>query len=141
MKNWNKGKDTQPSHTDIKHGREPFRAGDPESLKKDTKDRNAPYKSTEDVTNTIMQCNQADWSVASCNHNENHHMIHLTQATVNGFCRINGMINRACCIEKDHSEDKNCQCRDMKRSIFTGSSPEQKRYCTCLLYTSDAADE
>ena len=55
MKNWNKGKDTQPSHTDIKHGREPFRAGDPESLKKDTKDRNAPYKSTEDVTNTIMQ--------------------------------------------------------------------------------------
>ena len=33
VKNRDKGKDAQPSHTDIKHRREPFRAGDPETLK------------------------------------------------------------------------------------------------------------
>ena len=123
MKNRDKGKDTQPSHTDIEYGREPFRAGNPESFKKDAKDRNTPYKATEDVTGTVMQCNQADRCITSGNHNEDHHMIHLTQASVNGFGRINGMINRACCIKKNHSEDKNCKCRNMKRSILTGSSP------------------
>ena len=75
-----------------------------------------------DIAGSVMKCDETDWSITSCNHNKDHHVIHFSEPTVYFLCRIYRMVNRTCCIEKDHSENKNSKCCNMQRCIFTMSS-------------------
>lgn len=97
---------TQPSHSDIKHGRHPFGTGDPEPFQKDAEKCNGPYHCAEDITDCVMQGNEADGSVTSRNHNKYHHVVHLSQPAVDFFCGVYRMIEGTCRIEKDHSQYK-----------------------------------
>ena len=116
MKNRDKCQYAQPAHSDIQNGRNPFGTADPETFQNDSEDCNSPYKSAEDITGSIMQCNETNRSIASGNHNEDHHVIHFSESAVDFLCRVNGMIYGACCIKQDHSQYKNAQCNNVNRS-------------------------
>ena len=51
------GQNTEPSHSDIDHRREPFRAVDPAALKDHSDDGNSPYKCTEDIAGAAVKDN------------------------------------------------------------------------------------
>lgn len=44
MEDGDKGKNTKPAHSNIKHRGQPFRAGDPAAFQDHTKNSNAPYQ-------------------------------------------------------------------------------------------------
>ena len=51
------GQNTEPSHSDIDHRREPFRAVDPAALKDHSDDGNSPYTWTEDIAGAAVKDN------------------------------------------------------------------------------------
>ena len=56
-----------------------------------------------------MKGNEADRRVTSCNHDKDHHVIHLAEPAVNFLTGIYRVINGAGCIKKNHCKNKNCQ--------------------------------
>ena len=102
-----KGQDTQPAHGDVQYRRKPFGAGDPTAFQNHSQYGNCPYQCAQNISDTIMKNYETYRSVASCNHNENHHMIYFAETPVYFFCRIYGVIDSTGCIKQDHSKDKN----------------------------------
>lgn len=101
-----KGQDTQPAHSNVQYRGNPFGAGYPESLKKDSKDCSGPYQGAKGVSNRIVKDDQADWGVASCYHNKDHHMIQLFQAAVDLGCGVHRVVKGAGSIEQHHGKDE-----------------------------------
>lgn len=53
----NEGQNTEPSHSDVDYGGEPFRAVNPAALKDHSDDSNSPYKCTEDIAGAAVKDN------------------------------------------------------------------------------------
>lgn len=51
----NEGQNTEPSHSDVDYGGEPFRAVNPAALKDHSDDSNSPYKCTEDIAGAAVK--------------------------------------------------------------------------------------
>ena len=121
-----KSQDTQPAHSNVDHGGEPFRAVDPAALKDHTDDGDSPYQSTEDISGAAVKNDQAYRRVAACDHYEDHHVIHFFQAAVYLGGGIYRMVKSACQIKQDHGEDKNTHCKNVKDICASGSFHDQR---------------
>ena len=73
---------TGPSHADVKYGRYPFRAEDPEGLDQDAGDGDAPHDGEQYNAEPPLKCDQAHRGVASCDQDGDHHMIDLLEQFV-----------------------------------------------------------
>lgn len=122
----NEGQNTEPAHSDVDHRREPFRAVDPAALKDHSDDSNSPYKCTEDIAGAAVKDDKAYRSIAACDHDEDHHVIHFFQTAVYFSGGVYGMIKSAGQIKKDHGQDENTHCKNMKHISTSGSFHDQR---------------
>lgn len=120
------GQNTEPAHSNVDHRREPFRAVDPAALKDHSNDGNRPYKRTEDIAGAAVEDDEAHRSIAACDHDEDHHVIHFFQAAVYPGCGIHGVIECAGQIKKDHGQDENTHCENMKYISTSGRLHDQR---------------
>ena len=67
----------EPSHGNVKNGRKPLRAVDPETFDNHTDDSHTPHKSKQGIAQIFAQGNDAYRGVRAGNQYENHHVIHL----------------------------------------------------------------
>ncbi len=121
MKNRDKCKDTCPTHSNVEDGRYPFWTSNPKSFQKNAKYGNRPNDSAKDISDFVMKGNEADWRIASGNHNENHHVIQFTKSAVYFCSGVYRVVNGACRIKQDHAEYKNTE-REYMQSIFCAGS-------------------
>lgn len=120
------GQNTEPAHSDVDHRREPFRAVDPAALKDHSDDGNSPYKRTEDIAGAAVEDDEAYRSIAACDHDKDHHVVHFFQAAIYFCCGVHGVIKGAGQIKKDHGQDENTHCENMKHIGTSGSFHDQR---------------
>ena len=126
MEDWHKSKDTEPSHSNVQNRGNPFRTVDPQCFQKDSHNGYCPYKTAENIADSIVKRNETYRCIASGDHNKNHHMIYFAKSAVYFFCGVYRVINGTCRIEKDHCQYKYCKSSNVQ-SIFSPRCFYEKR--------------
>ena len=101
--------DAHPAHRDIDHGGEPLRAVDPEGVDDDSHDRDAPDEGQHPVSGTVSEDDEAYRSVSSGDQDEDHHVIDLSEKFIDMLRDIEGVVDRTCGVEKDHTDDEHAE--------------------------------
>ena len=75
VQNLGKCQNAGPSHSDIEHGGNPFRAVYPKSFQNDSKYSDAPHNGQKGITQSASDCNEANRCIGSGNEYGYHHMV------------------------------------------------------------------
>lgn len=101
--------DAYPAHRNIDHGGEPLRAVDPEGVDDDSHDRDAPDEGQHPVSGTVSEDDEAYRSVSSGDQDEDHHVIDLSEKFIDMLRDIEGVVDRTCGVEQDHTDDEHAE--------------------------------
>lgn len=83
-----------------------MRAVDPANLENGSYNRDRPYCDKERNADGLRQYDQADRSIGACNEHEDHGVVNLAQHPVDALRNVKGVVDRACTIQADHTDDK-----------------------------------
>lgn len=104
--NFCEGQHTNPAHSDINNGREPFGACDPAGHDDDAYDGDSPDEGQHIPAGFISENDNADGGIGSGDQDEDHHVVDLSKHFVDCGGDIQRMIDGAGRIEQDHAADE-----------------------------------
>lgn len=103
------GQYADPAHGNVQYGGEPFRAGDPECFYQDSGQCDAPYECAQAVAGSAAQYDQTYGGVGTCDEDEYHHVIDLSENPVGTLGKVQGVVGGTGSVKQDHTSDKNGQ--------------------------------
>lgn len=122
-----KSKDTQPAHSDIENGGEPFRTGNPEQFEDDACQGNSPDQDKQTQSLGSAENHDTYRCVGTGNEDENHTVVDFFQLFICAWAKIKGMVGSAGAIQKNHTEHKNAETDKIPFIICMFCTADQKQ--------------